>query len=207
MAVHHLLTETRAEAIIASPRLSNTIKNALSHSTASGASQIAPAVYLQKPYEFDLQPADRSRNRSEVSYCNPSPFISETDRNVLILHSSGTTGLPKPIYQSHRYLLGYTVCHQSSSHEDSGGLNMSTLPLYHVCLTFETSLTRLTLTICNQGFWVARCMPLNWNWQAILARTGTCRPDRSIHCGRFEIEPGEIAHDGAIHSRRDLHVA
>lgn len=131
-AVNHLLQETRATAVITSPRLSNVISTASAQSTTPSLSPTAPAVYLQKPYKDDLQ-TDLDYHGAEGAICSPDHFISETNRDVLILHSSGTTGLPKPIYQPHRYLLGYSVCHQPSSHEEIGGLNMSTLPLYHVC--------------------------------------------------------------------------
>ncbi len=134
MAVHHLLNETSARAVITSPRLSNILKNEKAQSTVPSMSPIAQAIYIQKPYEHDLQIVS-SKYMAEGTICSPYHFTSEKDRNVLILHSSGTTGLPKPIYQPHRYLLGYTVCHQSTSHEEIGALNMSTLPLYHVRCT------------------------------------------------------------------------
>ena len=130
LAVHHLLTETRAGAIVTTPRLANTIKNALSQTISPKVPPIAPMVYLQKPFEHDLK-MDPSCNLSEGSICRPNHFLSESDRDVLILHSSGTTGLPKPIYQSHRYLLGYTVCHQRSDHED--------YPLFHSTMWVDCS--------------------------------------------------------------------
>lgn len=45
-------------------------------------------------------------------------------------------GLPKAIHLSHRYLLGYATCHSFPPNEDeySRGINLSTLPLYHVSL-------------------------------------------------------------------------
>lgn len=196
-AVHHLLTETRVRTIITTPRLANTVKNALPQTASVEVSPTAPIVYLQEPYEHDLR-IDPSRNPSDGSICGPNHFINETDRNVLILHSSGTTGLPKPIYQSHRYLLGYTVCHQRSDHEDIGGLNLSTLPLYHVGWIF-VHLTRIALTTCYQGLWIARFGPLTRSWQAVLAGIGTCRSYRDIHCGCTKIERREIPHDRSTH--------
>lgn len=58
--------------------------------------------------------------------------LHEDDKKVIVLHSSGTTGLPKPIFLTHRYLLGYAGCHELLPGEVEGRLNMSTLPLYHV---------------------------------------------------------------------------
>lgn len=60
-------------------------------------------------------------------------MVREHDRKILILHSSGTTGLPKPIYLAHRYMLGYATCHEFPTTDDQAlrGLNLSTLPLFH----------------------------------------------------------------------------
>ncbi|POR35295.1 L-aminoadipate-semialdehyde dehydrogenase [Tolypocladium paradoxum] len=64
----------------------------------------------------------------------------------LILHSSGTTGLPKPIYLSQRYLLGYAACHELGQ-DDVDWRNFSTLPLYHgfgllsPCLSLSVGMT------------------------------------------------------------------
>ena len=66
------------------------------------------------------------------SICQPGYDGGDGDRNVLILHSSGTTGLPKPIYTSHKYLLSFVTCHAFQSEDSAQGLNLSTLPLYHV---------------------------------------------------------------------------
>jgi len=72
------------------------------------------------------------RNKTHVSDSDDDDLIQEDDRNVLILHSSGTTGLPKPIYLAHRYLLGYAACHRFAEDEVVNSPNVSTLPLYHV---------------------------------------------------------------------------
>ena len=64
-------------------------------------------------------------------YWRAGPIVNEKNRNAIILHSSGTTGLPKPIYMAHRYILGYAACHEFDPAEDATWVNMSTLPLYH----------------------------------------------------------------------------
>lgn len=71
-------------------------------------------------------------------YQKPTTTVREHDRDVLILHSSGTTGLPKPIPQTHRYLLGYATCHQFPEEVEFKALNLSTLPLYHVLKPLNT---------------------------------------------------------------------
>jgi nucleoside-diphosphate-sugar epimerase len=63
-------------------------------------------------------------------------YGADTDRNVFILHSSGTTGLPKAIPQAHRYLM--SLAPLSSFESDSSDyivneqkMAFSTLPLFH----------------------------------------------------------------------------
>jgi acyl-coenzyme A synthetase/AMP-(fatty) acid ligase len=63
--------------------------------------------------------------------CHEHYHANEKDRNAIILHSSGTTGLPKAIYQSQEYVLGYAANHCLSP-EEAQGVNVSTLPLFHV---------------------------------------------------------------------------
>lgn len=69
----------------------------------------------------------------------PPPFhlVNDGDRNVIILHSSGSTGLPKPIYQTHRYLLGYAACHTFPEDADVSQVCASTLPLFHVSVHWQ----------------------------------------------------------------------
>ncbi|CAD6985706.1 unnamed protein product [Tilletia controversa] len=67
---------------------------------------------------------------------NPAPAVEKGDEidhndcSVAIFHSSGSTGLPKPIYHCHRYLLGYAANHRLPA-TVCGMTNVSTLPLYH----------------------------------------------------------------------------
>ncbi|KAL2163194.1 hypothetical protein VTH06DRAFT_5250 [Thermothelomyces fergusii] len=65
----------------------------------------------------------------------------------LILHSSGTTGFPKPIELSARYPLVYAACHEFPEGQQVDWTNLSTLPLYHgfgllaPCLALSTGMT------------------------------------------------------------------
>ncbi|KAI1495529.1 hypothetical protein F5X99DRAFT_124000 [Biscogniauxia marginata] len=68
-------------------------------------------------------------------------------QNALILHSSGTTGMPKPIPVSDRYPIVYAACHEFPEDMRLDWANMSTLPLYHgfgllaPCLSLSVGLT------------------------------------------------------------------
>lgn len=77
---------------------------------------------------------------------NTAQISSKTAR-PLILHSSGTTGFPKPIPLSARYPLQYAACHEFPPDEEVDWVNLSTLPLYHgfgflaPCLSLSVGMT------------------------------------------------------------------
>ena len=130
MAVKHLLKETGATTLLVSSR---TRRN-LTPQTAALVNMVEA-----QPYHYFLG--------ENMQIKRSQPIIDENNRNVLILHSSGTTGLPKPIRLAHRYLLGYAACHNFEEHEEVNWRNLSTLPLYHgfgllaPCLSLSVGMT------------------------------------------------------------------
>ncbi|KAF2792200.1 acetyl-CoA synthetase-like protein [Melanomma pulvis-pyrius CBS 109.77] len=88
--------------------------------------------YSQSPWDNDPQVL---RDYSAEKVATKDHYVTDTDRNVFILQSSGTTGLPKPIFQTHRYLMSYAP--QSSFEPESSNyifneqtMAFSTLPLF-----------------------------------------------------------------------------
>lgn len=114
MAVKHLLDETGATTLLVSSR---------SRRSLTPVTVALVNIVVAQPYHYFLAD-DVKRKQSQ-------PKIDENNRDVLILHSSGTTGLPKPIRLAHRYLLGYAACHNFDKDEEVDWRNLSTLPLYH----------------------------------------------------------------------------
>lgn len=134
---------------------------------------------------------------------SPGHFCDDLDRNVLIVHSSGTTGLPKAIPQPHKYLLGYSTCHIRTEAENIGGLNMSTLPLYHV--RAEVSETgSYTVAYLYIGVRHARSYAFSEYWEALLV---TFRADRAYrqlyHFGTQCDSPDAESHDCPTYLRGD----
>ena len=125
-AISHLLLETSAVAILVASRLQATAADAVS---AVASTSTCLHIHLSCSYESFLHDGDSSGR----TICHSHHFTNDGDRKVLILHSSGTPGLPKPIYSSHRYLLGFTARHDFANQKDAQALNISTLPLFHVC--------------------------------------------------------------------------
>lgn len=125
-AIGHLLKETSAGTVIATERLVNSAKAALANKSEA-PSQIL--LVAQEPYGTFLNP--RNTESPKDSIVGSTHYRGELDRNVLLLHSSGTTGLPKAISCSHRYLLFYATCSDFRTEDEALGWNITTLPLYH----------------------------------------------------------------------------
>ncbi|KAF2994038.1 putative secondary metabolism biosynthetic enzyme [Curvularia kusanoi] len=141
-AVRKLLDTTGSKHILVSPRLSRAAREAanISHGEASHT-----VVYERQHYSYFLDDTT-AVEPSYTSVCRPYYHSDETHRDAIILHSSGTTGFPKPIYQSHEYLVGFAACHALAKSE-AETRNLSTLPLFHgfgvlaPCLSLSVGLT------------------------------------------------------------------
>jgi acyl-coenzyme A synthetase/AMP-(fatty) acid ligase len=119
VAFQHLLKETDVAAIITSDRLQSFVRD----------TGVDTSVYTRATFQELTSSSVREPETGVIGA--PYHYIADEDRNVLILHSSGSTGLPKPIYQSHRYLLCFTRAHLFQSSSEAQALTLSTLPLYH----------------------------------------------------------------------------
>ncbi|VBB79331.1 Putative protein of unknown function [Podospora comata] len=118
-SILHLLQKTNAGTLLVSQRT-----EVISSEIARGPS--TAKIITTEPYKAFLD--------SNGDTKTPVPEVGDESKlghTALILHSSGTTGLPKPIPVPHRYLLGYAACHQFPSSEVPSWVNLSTLPLYH----------------------------------------------------------------------------
>lgn len=123
-AISHLLESTSVRAIITSQRTRVTAENALKSPQfrQQKGLQLIPSSSFQQLVQ--LSPLVESK---------PLKCLKLPDHEgAIILHSSGTTGLPKPIFLAHRYLLGYAACHRLEPSQCLGKRNVSTLPMYHV---------------------------------------------------------------------------
>ncbi|KAH7305896.1 hypothetical protein B0I35DRAFT_483651 [Stachybotrys elegans] len=119
-AIMHLLKATGATSFIVSQKLSGPAKPALAALAANG---IATAV--GNPYTTFLEPG------VDVATKGTFAVPENPDDITLLLHSSGTTGLPKPIPISHRMLMFAVSTAKFDSEEEAQGLNVSSLPLFH----------------------------------------------------------------------------
>ncbi|KAG7086748.1 putative NRPS-like protein biosynthetic cluster [Marasmius oreades] len=117
LAVAHLLRSTSTSSLLYSPQVSRTVQSIEGLDTY-----------------FRLAPGYESFLSDDLTTIPIPPPYLHTVRHQLgavIMHSSGTTGLPKPIYHAPAYLLGYAACHNLSQPSSPFGYNVSTLPLYH----------------------------------------------------------------------------
>ena len=127
-AIRHLLEQTHAKTVIVSSRTYSIVQHAL-----SGSDLLPTSLVEAVPLKQLLSPPEDTASKLKNHLVSTRHLIREDDCNVLVLHSSGTTGLPKAIRLTHRYMLGYAACHDFPANEDESmrGTNLSTLPLFH----------------------------------------------------------------------------
>lgn len=116
-SVQHLMEETQCQAVLVSKRFQTTLAEKLPTSTK---------ITVVPVYDAFLSAHQAGLGRLDPEFRPPAPA-----RFPLILHSSGTTGLPKPIRVGEQYPIVYAACHEFPEGMDLSWTNMSTLPLYH----------------------------------------------------------------------------
>ncbi|KAH9894571.1 hypothetical protein F4778DRAFT_772385 [Xylariomycetidae sp. FL2044] len=116
-SVEHLLKQTGCEVIFVSRRTKPTLTDL----------DVRLDVRTVQPYTsfFDGEWHKRRPRRTRRAIADAK------ESGALIMHSSGTTGFPKPIWLNARYVLQYAACHGFSRDEHVDWVNLSTLPLYH----------------------------------------------------------------------------
>ncbi|GAP82675.2 putative L-aminoadipate-semialdehyde dehydrogenase large subunit [Rosellinia necatrix] len=138
-SVLHLLEKTGTKTILVSQRTGLSLSQDVHDFTR--------VVNVQPYSTFIALSGSGYIDETEEAPRNESQIQDKGSRNALILHSSGTTGLPKPIFLTHRYILGYAACHEFPSEEEIAWVNLSTLPLYHgfgllaPCLSLSIGMT------------------------------------------------------------------
>ncbi|KAK8137271.1 hypothetical protein PG984_005211 [Apiospora sp. TS-2023a] len=120
VAMEGLLKTVSARTIIVSRRFSMGLKSVLDGLASKGIS-----VTVSKPYEEFCQSGLIDSNFPSL----PKP--KTLDDTILLLHSSGSTGLPKPIPLTHRMLLSAVNCHEFHTESQAQGINLTTLPMFH----------------------------------------------------------------------------
>ncbi|KAI1762633.1 hypothetical protein GGR53DRAFT_500986 [Hypoxylon sp. FL1150] len=134
-SVLHLLKETKAKRILVSRRT----QASLSQDVQDLVNVQAVEPYYALIKSGTIDEADKTWRDGQQG--------EGTEVGSVILHSSGTTGLPKPILLTQRYLLGYAACHQFAPEEYIDWVSLSTLPLYHgfgllaPCLSLSVGMT------------------------------------------------------------------
>ncbi|KAK7053490.1 hypothetical protein VNI00_004116 [Paramarasmius palmivorus] len=125
VAVAHLLKATSASTILYSAQVSRIIQEL----QADSDSELK--VNFQLALGYDAFMDAQHPELSELTIPEPYVYTVRHELGAVVMHSSGTTGLPKPIYHAPAYILGYAACHELAEPSERFGYNVSTLPLYH----------------------------------------------------------------------------
>ncbi|GLB38787.1 putative acetyl-CoA synthetase-like protein [Lyophyllum shimeji] len=127
VAIAHLLKQTSPSCVLISSHVSRSSKEALELLRSEGA-VLLPEFVDPLGYEDFL-----SSNETWKDIQVPPMYTEyqQEDLDAVIMHSSGTTGLPKPIFHGQTYPLLYAACHRLPEQRQPFRFNVSTLPLYH----------------------------------------------------------------------------
>lgn len=131
-ALESLLTSTSGSALL------------YQHTFSASVTRLSKSLPALKTGNIFAPSLSCTSNRSSLMPTSLDP-VRETNNICFIIHSSGSTGLPKPIYQTHRAAL-YTYS------QNFGLVGHITLPLYHnhgICCLFRAIHSRQKIYIYN----------------------------------------------------------
>ncbi|KAF5348495.1 hypothetical protein D9756_009661 [Leucocoprinus leucothites] len=129
VAILHLLKKTNPSALLVSGQVSHSVKETIEvYESQKPEGFVLPQVVDSLGYEEFLNPTGAL---AEYPIPPKYPVFSREDLGAFIMHSSGTTGLPKPISHSQTYPLIFAACHRFPEQNEPFRYQASTLPLYH----------------------------------------------------------------------------
>ena len=129
IAIAHLLKITSASTVLINKQVLR-ISKETSELIAESSPDKKPSFIEALGYEDLLD----NEHPAHASFPVPPAYVYKErhELGAVIMHSSGTTGLPKPVYHSPSYHLVYAACHRMPEQIEPFAYNVSTVPLYHV---------------------------------------------------------------------------
>ncbi|KAG6884831.1 putative NRPS-like protein biosynthetic cluster [Termitomyces sp. T159_Od127] len=127
VAIAHLLKETSPSCVLISSHVAKSSKEALSLLQSESSLPVPTFVHALK-YDDLLTP---DHERKDITIPSVYTAWKRDDLDAIIMHSSGTTGLPKPIFHGQIYPLMFATCHRLPEQQEPFDYVVSTLPLYH----------------------------------------------------------------------------
>lgn len=126
-AIVNLLTQTRCATIVHGPQGGSPGTSTLEAvQNTCGISIKTLRIPSRSDYDQDLRASTGLTDTAiGVTKDREADREAKRDQVALIMHSSGSTGLPKPVFLTHRNILTHAV-------QGAGMDNFASLPLYHV---------------------------------------------------------------------------
>ena len=134
------ITNEAYESLLSGTKATALLYQNIFASNANTVSEKLPSVKIATIFAASSSPSPNATLKPAMLDPN-----RETNNICFIIHSSGSTGLPKPIYQTHRAAL-YTYS------QNFGLVGHITLPLYHnhgICCLFRAIHSRRKIYIYN----------------------------------------------------------
>jgi len=131
-AAWHLIQRAGATTALVSERLRPILSEANAIVTDQGGPDLSMGTQIitAVSYKHFMDGAEPALDEEPVRF---RPRAASADKvPAVILHSSGTSGLPKPINCFQRYFLGFSQCHDFRTPAECQALALSTSPFFHV---------------------------------------------------------------------------
>ncbi|TFY83837.1 hypothetical protein EWM64_g160 [Hericium alpestre] len=129
VAIAHLIKATSPSTILINAQVSRSANETVDLLATDDSAFARPQFLHALGYEDFL--SGEHPDLQNISIPPIYDAFKYEDLDAIIMHSSGTTGLPKPIYHAQAYLLIYAGCHRIPESREPSHFNVSSLPLYH----------------------------------------------------------------------------
>ncbi|KAL0092096.1 hypothetical protein J3Q64DRAFT_1819684 [Phycomyces blakesleeanus] len=128
--IANILNNTDSSLIVTSQKYNKLAQNSSKEMEKCG-------IFTYEPLDIEIM-SNQPLNPFSTEII-PSQSKASSEKAVMVIHSSGTTGFPKPIFLSNRYMINMTLFFKENIDEtykdmgyDSSNIFLPSLPLFHL---------------------------------------------------------------------------